>query len=377
MAEGNVFQSWLMEICIFSLHRRQAASDVCLHEVGTERRRSMVKKMLAFFLIGGIILAAGSVSAQTATLKIGSHVPPKSVPVRLGYAPWIKAVEKDAEGTLKFQTFWGGQLSRSPRKQYELMMNGIQDASPVLPSYTQELFPDFSLFALPYLFRDGIEGSIAQWKLYETGLIGGLEKVYVAAVFNNGNSAMHFSKVIKSADDIKGLKIRTAGPEEAAMIKAMGAVPVAMGITQVAESLNRGVIQGSMNGWNANQTFRFTPLLKSHYEEPFGVRSFFLIITKKAYDRLPDKAKWAINKNSGLVMSRKMGEAFAGSNDELREKAIADPKRTVITISEAERKKRFATIFKPFHEEWIRKHPDGQKKYDALMKILADMRKGK
>lgn len=336
----------------------------------------MIYRLAAALCGASLVFAVGGAFAQTGSIKIGSHTPPKGEPVQQGYLPWIKAVEKDAGDSLKFQQFWGGQLSRSPRKQYELMMNGIQDASPILPSYTQKLFPDFSLFALPYLFKDAVEGSIAQWRMYEKGLIGNLDKVYVAAVYNNGNSALHFSRTIKSAADVKGLKIRAAGPGEAAMIKALGGVPVGMSITQVAESLNRGVIQGTLNGWNANTTFRFDPLLKSDYDEPLGVRSFFMGITKKAYNKLPAKAKRAIDKNSGLVFSRRMGSVFAGNNERLRKRANADPKRHVITLSDAERNKRFETIFKAFHTEWINTHKDGRKKYDGLMAILKDIRKG-
>jgi TRAP-type C4-dicarboxylate transport system substrate-binding protein len=338
----------------------------------------MMKKLLAFVLIVGLIFVTGSALAQTATIKIGSHTPPKSGHISKGVAPWCRAVEKDSGGTLKFKEFWGGQLTRSPRKQYELLMNGIQDATIVLPSYTQELFPDFTLFSLPYLFRNAREGSIVQWRMYEMGFLRGLDDVYVAAVYNNGNSLLHFSKKVNTADDIKGKKIRAAGPEEAAVIKAMGGIPVGMSITQVAESLNRGVIQGSLSGWSAARSFRFLPLVKTHYEEPLGVRSFFLGINKKVYDKLPEKAKQAIKKNSGLVLSRRIGgDLFDAEIKALRQGAVDDPKRNIVTVSEADGEKRFATLFKPFHDEWIKNTPDGQKKYDALMKILAEVRQGR
>lgn len=335
----------------------------------------MEARIFAVALGATLFVAQPGVAADATTIKFGSFVPPKSGAVRTEYIPWLEAIERDAEGALEFQTFWGGALSRSPRKQYELMINGIQDGSLILPSYTQKLFPDFSLFALPGLFRDATEGSIAQWRMYEQGLIGGLDKVYVAAVFNNGNSALHFSEPIRSAADIMGLKIRAAGPGEAAVIKALGGVPVGMSITQVAESLNRGVIQGTLNGWNANKTFRFDPLIRSDYDEPLGVRSFFLGFTKKVHDRLPAKAKRAIEKNSGLVMSRRMGRFFARNNEELRRKAMADPQRNVISHTAAEREERFRAVFKPFHDRWIETHEDGERKYKALQKILAELRK--
>ena len=63
-------------------------------------------------------------------------------------------------------------------------------------------------------------------------------------------------------------------------------------------------------------------------------------------------------------------------NDRLRKKAMEDPKRKIITRSDAEMEKRYTQIFKAFHDEWIKSTPDGQKKYDALKEIIADIRKG-
>lgn len=334
----------------------------------------MMFRTLAIALGAGLAFAAADVSAETATIKIGSFAPPKSFAVREGTKPWMAAVLRDAGGTLKFQEFWGGALSRSPRKQYELMMNGIQDASPILPSYTQKLFPDFTVFSLPYLFRSSEEASVAAWRLYESGNLAGLEKVYVAGVYTNDNGGMHFAVKIKSVAEIKGKKMRAAGPGEAAVIKAMGGIPVGMSITQVAESLNRGVIQGTLNGWSALGSFRITPLIKSHVDQPFGVRSFFLGINKKVYDKLPAKAKQAIQKNSGLAYSRRFGQLNGGRGVTFRRKAKEDPKRNVLTPTPAEYKAQ-AAKFQAFHERWKAASPDRAKKYKALQAILADIRK--
>jgi TRAP-type C4-dicarboxylate transport system substrate-binding protein len=308
-------------------------------------------------------------------LKFGTHLPPKSVMSKV-MIDWMKTVENDAAGTLKFQTFFGGALTRDASKQYELMMNGIQDASIVLPSYIEELFPDFTLFSLPYLVRNAEESAMAHWRMYEKGLLEGLEKVYPVAIASHGNSALHFAKAIKSAEDIKGLKIRATGTQDTAIIKALGGVPVGMGMPQVAEALNRGVVQGNLSGWAANRTFRLTPLIKSHFEEPYGVQTYLIIITKKAYDSLPAEAKQAIDKHSGFEFTRKCGQAFDASTEAIRKVAVADPNVNVITVSEAEQKERFAKIFKPFHDEWLNKHGDrGKRNYDALKGVLADLRK--
>lgn len=344
-----------------------------------EGRNPMHTKSVSLAVAGGLLGAAfalggNQAQAQMAELKIGSHTPPKSSTLRLGVIPIIRQMEKDSGGTLKFKEFWGGQLTRSPRKQFEAMMNGLQDASPVLPSYTQKLFPDFSLFALPFVFRNADESSASAWKMHEKGLLRGLGRVKVVGIYTNDNSGMHFTKKITKLSAIKGKKIRAAGPGEAAVIKLMGGVPVSMSITQVAESLNRGVIQGTLNGWSALRSFRITPLVTTHVDLPFGVRSFFLGITKSKYDGLPAKARRAVDKNSGLKTSRFLGGVNRKVGDGIRAKAAKDDKRNLITPS-AKQQKQIQARFQKLHDDWIANTPDGKKKYDTLQSILADIRK--
>jgi TRAP-type C4-dicarboxylate transport system substrate-binding protein len=328
----------------------------------------------------GILVATAMLAAtdhaQAATLKFGSFEPPQGSPARNNYIPWMRAVEKDSNGAVTFQEFWGGQLSRAPDKQFELMMNGIQDSTVTLPSYTQARFPEFSMFELPFTFNDAVEGAAAQWRMYEQGLLSGLDKVKVVAIYNNGNSSMHFNKKIAKLEDVKGLKIRSAGPEEADLIAALGAAPVAMSISQVAESLNRGVIDGTLNGFAANTTFKITPLLKAHFEAPFGVRTFFFSLRKDAYDALPEAARKAIDANSGIEMSKKFASVFEREGEVARTDAKNDPQRTLLAAT-PQQQDELRRMFRPQHERWIKEHQDGQRKYDALQKILAEMRGGR
>lgn len=338
--------------------------------------RIFVGTMGAAALIGCALFTPPANAADPAVIKIGSFTPEKASWLRDIVRPWMKAIEKDSGNAVTFQEFWGGALIRSPRKQYEGMMNGIQDATIVLPAYTQKLFPDFSLLSLPFLFRGtGSEvASVTGWKAYKKDLFTGLDKIYVAAIYTNDNSGMHFNRKLDSLDDIKGLKVRAAGPEEAGVIESLGGTPVGMSITQVAESLNRGVIQGTLNGWSALQTFRITPLIKTHVDLPLGVRSFILSISKRVYDKLPAQARQAIDKHSGLAMSRTYGRYYGRDGAIFRSKATKEG-RTVISPDDATLAK-LAARFKGLHEEWIRSHKDGQRKYDAVIKIRDEVRAG-
>ena len=317
-------------------------------------------------------LGAGAQAAPV-TIKIGSFTPPKAKFLREITIPYLRKVEQDSAGAVKFQEFWGGALIRSPRKQWEGMINGIQDASQILPAYTSKLFPDWTIFALPFLFQGtgSLEAALAGWKMHQKGMLGGTEKVHVVAVYTNDNSGLHTNRVIQSIDGLKGLKVRVPGAAESKVVRILGATPVGMSITQVAQSLNRGVIQGTLTGWSALGTFRITPLLKSHVDLPMGVRSFFLGIRKDVYNKVSRKGQDAINNNGGIKLSRAFGQYYQDVGDKMR---TQPGKRNVITPSKAQLKSLYDGHYREFHTDWIAKH--GKAKYDAMQAILADLRKG-
>ena len=330
--------------------------------------------VLATIGIGFALCTVADAAAEPATVKVGATMPSVSSVIAQGYVPWLRAIERDSGGAVKFQEFWGGALVRAPTKQYEGMMNGIMDSTVVITSYTQNLFPDFSLFSIPYIVNGAVEAAVGGWRLYEKGLLRGLDKVYVAAIFSNDNGGLHLRNRIKSLDEVKGLKIRVSGPEESEIVKAMGAVPVGLGIPTTADALNRGVVDGTFNGWAANQSFRITPLIKTHISAPFGVRSFFIAINREAYDKLPAPARAAIDKNSGRDFSIRFGQVMDDTGAPLRNEAVADPNRAVIEPN-AEEARALKEKFMGFHKQWIEETPDGARKYREVKDAVAEFRR--
>jgi len=333
-------------------------------------RRSLV--LAAFLAVG---LAVPARAADPVTLKFGNVSPAVANHIRSVMIPFMRKVEQDSGDTVKFQEFWGGALIRAQNKQFEGMINGIQDGTIVLPALTHELFPEMGLFGLPFLFEGSgaRQASIVGHKLYEQGLFSGLEKVHFLAFVGLDNAGIHFNRDISSLDDLKGLKIRIAGPEEAGTIELLGAAPVSTAITQVAEALNRGVVQGAIAAWSATRQFRMYPLIKSHIDLPLGTRCLFIALSKSAYDKLPAPAKKAVDDNSGLKFSTAYGTFMESDAMEVRRQAAADPDHKVITPSKAEFE-RVRAMMRPIHDRWIADTPNGARVYRAAQEIIASMR---
>jgi TRAP-type C4-dicarboxylate transport system substrate-binding protein len=327
--------------------------------------------MQSLVLAAGLAAAAHLASAET-VLKFSTTLPRIGPAADNGTIPWLRAVERDSGGEIKFQEFWGGQLIQNPTKEYDALVNGVNDVTIIVTSFVQQQFPDSHLFEIPNVVHNSEEAALGGWRMYEKGMLRGMDRIYPAAIFSNDPGGVHLAKPIKSLDALKGLKIRVSGPAEAAIVQVLGAAPVGMNIMEGAEALSRGLYDGTFNGWAANRSYRMTPLLKAHVDLPMGVRQFIVAIDKAAYDRLPPPARQAIDRNNGLGFSLKMAKAF--EVDGLAERAEAKEKGMIVPIT-ADERSRLAADFKTMLDKWIAETPDGQMKYDFLQSVLAEGRK--
>ncbi len=335
--------------------------------------------MLRKFLIAsGIMLSvgAGEALAQATTLKVLSFLPPRSVSVSKTLVPWMKSVEAAAQGELKLQGYWGGSLGRNPTKQYDLLKDGIGDIVYVLPNYTPGQFPDFGIFELPYLIRSGEEGSVAIWRMHQKGLLRGLQQSHVIGFWSTEPNIFHTSKPMRSLSDIKGLKIRGAGPVYGSFIKYLGGIPIGMPVTQVTESISRGVVSGTLLGWGGSLIFRIHNVTSYHYEAPLGIAPFFLSINEDKWAALSGKSKAAITKYGGEYLARLGGKAFDDFGKRAFKIISKAGKRTITRATPAEIETQAAAA-KPVHDAWIKSKKDGAKKYAAILQILADIRAGR
>ncbi len=53
---------------------------------------------------------------------------------------------------------------------------------------------------------------------------------------------------VRHPDDLKGLKLRTPSRDQAAIIKGLGAVPVAMPMPRTYGAIEKGVVDGALVG---------------------------------------------------------------------------------------------------------------------------------
>lgn len=322
--------------------------------------------------LAAIALATALPAAAQDLVKIATFVPEQSVGVARVIQPWMEDVSA-ATDAVRLQGFWGGSLGKSPFKQFELVQNGVADIAWVLPTYTAGQFPQMGLFELPFLFETAEEASAVGWRLHEQGLLTGLDGVHLIGLFATEPNALFMAEPIEGMDDLSGLRIRAAGGIGASWLESTGAASQSFSSAEMNEALNRGTLDGAVQGWTGMRTFNTLPLVDQAHELALGTIPFLLLMNQAKWDALPPEAQEAMMAHGAMEMAEEGGGAYTAVGEEIRA-GIADEGRIEVISYTDEEAARLAEAAQAVHDDWIANTPNGQAVYDAAQAALADLR---
>jgi TRAP-type transport system periplasmic protein len=304
-------------------------------------------------LVAALALSGATATSQAAEIRLSTFVPPVHVIYREVIVPWAAEVEKATNGEVKVTLYPSMQLGGKPPELMRQVSEGVVDATFTLPGYTSAAFPRTQVIELPGLKQDGIAATNMMWDILDPFLLPDFKDVKVIALWGAEDAGlMSRDKTIKTLDDLKGLRMRAPSAQQAKQLEVMGAVPVAMPITQVYQSLERGVIDGAMVPFSTIVDFRLGEVVKA-YTIPgplFGRSSFLIALNKKKYDSLSPSARAAIDKLSGRDLSLKATEIY----EKRAAQGLASVKgKATITEFSPEEQKRIAAVLKPIIKQWV------------------------
>ncbi|MGX9393997.1 TRAP transporter substrate-binding protein (plasmid) [Nitrobacteraceae bacterium UC4446_H13] len=306
----------------------------------------------------GAILASlsGVASAQTVTLKIHHFLPSNSTAQRQLIEPWCEKIGAESAGRLKCQLYPSMQLGGSPPQLFDQARDGIADIVWTLPTYQAGRFTKSEVFELPFMTKSSAGTSEALWDYIQRYALDEYKGLKLLAAHVHDGSHLHFtSKVVRTMDDLKGLKLRAPTRIGAKALAALGAVPIQMPIPQVPEALSKNVIDGLSSPWEVMPTLKLEEICTTHTETPPGQAKlnnsiFVLAMNLARYNSLPPDLRAIIDRNSGAILSRRAGEVWDSTIEPARKLAKARH-NTFTTLSEAEYK-RWIEATEPVIQEW-------------------------
>lgn len=167
----------------------------------------------------------------------------------------LRAFEKEVEemsgGRIDVQVFWTGQLGKTD-SVVNMVANGLVEGIIGADGFASPYDKDIQVLGIPYLFgtRDAayevLDGQCGQ------ALSDGLaEKSGIRALVwteNGGYRNYSANTPLTSADDLKGLKIRTMNnPVHMEIVNSLGASPTPIPWQDLYTALQTGVVDGQEN----------------------------------------------------------------------------------------------------------------------------------
>jgi len=338
------------------------------------RRRPLIAAAVAVMGFGFACAPAG---AQEITLKVHHFLPPVAVAHKKMIAPWAEKVMRESGGRIKIDIYPAMQLGGKPPQLIDQVRDGVVDIVWTLPGYTPGRFTKTEVFELPFMHSEPISTNKALAEFAERH--GDEFSDYkVLALHVHAGQVIHSATPIRTAGDLKGLKIRTPTRTGGWMIEAMGATPVGAPVPKIPEMLSKRVVDAVLIPYEVTLPLKVDEMVDYHTVLAGDVArvntsTFIIAMNKARYDSLPADLKKVIDDNSGMALSQWLGEIWEAA--EAPGKTKAEASGEIITMPEAEVAKLRAKIEQPVIDRWIgemkAKGVDGQALVDEARALIA------
>ncbi len=266
-------------------------------------------------ILGTCLLAAAlsgpAFAAPSVVIKLG-HIAEPEHPYGKGADQFAKLVAEKSGGDIEVKVFPNSQLG-GQKDLIEGLVFGSVDMALVGSAALGQFQPKISLFDLPFLFDDRPH---AFRSLDTVGMEIGqaLEPRGIKLLGYMENGIRHMTnnvRPIKTPEDMKGLKIRVQTNKiHIEMIKALGASPTPMDLSELYSAMQQGTVDGQENPSAHIYTKRFYEVQKYASLTAHAYAPEPMLISMISWKKLTPKQQKIVQDaaNESVAWQRKVSE---------------------------------------------------------------------
>jgi TRAP-type C4-dicarboxylate transport system substrate-binding protein len=288
------------------------------------------------------------------TLRL-SHSAPATFPtIKTTLDPWTKMVEKESNGKIRVQTYYGGVL-HSAKDGFKAAVNDITDFTPAYTMYQAGSFNLHHVLGLPFAFPNAAVASRVAEELYPKYFKKEYEAmgVYLANYSVTGAYNLFTKKPVRKLEELKGMKIRSSGGSGTAMIKSLGGAPVTTPAPEAYAAFQRGMVDGvafydtGAIGYRIHEVSRYLTELKLN-NSPLAYA-----FNRKTFDSYPPEVKRFM-----YAMLRRLNQMSGNGFDEhdLLSRKVIEEKGVKVIKPSPEELAEWKAAVEPMWEEFIREN---------------------
>jgi len=171
-------------------------------------------------------------------------------------------------------------------------------------------------------------------------------------------------KKLESLDDIKGLKLRVAAPEQGEFVRRFGGTSITMSAPEVPSALDRGVVDGIFTAGVGAVLWK--DLLKYGYLIVVNVNNSYIIANTEAFKKLSPDLQAKLRKVSQDI--GRWNQETMRTEEAASQKTLGDAGYVLTQAKPAEIARAVATM-RPYWDEWAKTR--GPEVVEALAKVRA------
>jgi TRAP-type C4-dicarboxylate transport system substrate-binding protein len=286
----------------------------------------------------------------------------------------VQIIAKEAKAAnvgLDVQVYPGASLFK-PNDQWNAMVNGQLDISSFPLDYASGKVRAFGATLMPGLVKNHERAQKLNNSPFMTDIKARIDKAGVVVLADAWLAGAVASKkgCVRKPDDIKGQKIRSAGPTFAAMWQAAGASIVSIPSNEVYNALQTGVAEATDTSTGSFVSFRLYEQVKC-ITAPGDNALWFMyepvLMSKKSFNRL-NKQQQDVLMKAGKKSQEYFAKESKGLDDKMV-KTFKDHNVEVATMTPDEYQAWIAVAQKSSYADFAKEVPDGKKLIDEALAV--------
>ena len=329
-----------------------------------------MRSVLYVLLAGAAALGATAASAQT-VLKASHQFPGGKGDPRDEMVQIIAREAKAANVGLEVQVYPGASLFK-PNDQWNAIVNGQLDITSFPLDYASGKVGAFSATLMPGLVRNHERAARLNGSDFMKEIKAKIDKaggVVLADAWLAGAVASK-KTCIRKPEDIKGQKVRSAGPTFAAMWQQAGASIVSIPSNEVYNALQTGVAEATDTSTGSFVSFRIYEQVKC-VTAPGDNALWFMyepvLMSKRSFNKLNKQQQEVL-----LKAGKKSEEYFNQESKKLDQEMVDTFKKNnveVVTLTQEEYDAWIKVAQESSYKQFASEVSDGKKLIDAALSV--------
>jgi len=263
-----------------------------------------------------VFIGTGRARAADFTLKHNHNLPVESPLHKRATEMWA-AVKAETNGRVDVQITRGGEGGA------EKLVDGELAFMTLAGNGLASLVPAFDVQATPYSFKNpaqvyaALDGDLGAY-LHQEALAKGIYAVPRGCFENGMHQITSTNKPIRTAADLRGLKMRIPGTSfYQDYFKALGAEVHIMNLTRLYDGLKSGQVEAQDDPWDVVELFKLYEIQKYASVTDHSWSGYNMLASQKVWQSIPADLQRVIETNARKFVALQRADTD-NLNEELR-----------------------------------------------------------